>query len=157
MADPIPETTVVPISAALAGALNDGVDTDDEALRACGQDRRRDRPAAARPKGDVEPAPAVAPQPTHVQKEEVPQALALKDVKVGSRDGRRFQITRIYAVQSDEYAIYQAGEVMVHFTDDRGKAQPQRRAMLPVSSARAEVNALVRGLPGGSGRMSLIA
>jgi hypothetical protein len=46
----------------------------------------------------------------------------------------------------DEYAIYQAGEVMVHFADARGKAQAQRKSLLPLSSARAEVNALVQGL-----------
>src|SRR6266850_6451227 len=94
----------------------------------------------------VEPAPAVPPQPD-TQKKESPQALTLKDIKVGNKDGRGFEITRIYAVQSDECAIYQAGEVMVHFADDQGKAQTQRKGMLPVSSARAEVNALVQGLP----------
>jgi hypothetical protein len=47
MADPIPETTVVPISAAVAGALNDGLHTDDEAPSAREQDRREDGPATA--------------------------------------------------------------------------------------------------------------
>jgi hypothetical protein len=36
---------------------------------------------------------------------------------------------------------------MVHFADDPEKEQAQRKAILPVSSARAEVNALVQGLP----------
>jgi hypothetical protein len=35
---------------------------------------------------------------------------------------------------------------MVHFADDPGKEQAQRKAILPVSSARAEINALVQGL-----------
>jgi hypothetical protein len=146
MADPIPETTVVPISAAVAGAMNDGVRANDEAPSTLEQDRKGDGPAAARSNGDVEPARVVPPHPD-AQKDEAPQAFTLKDIKVGIKDGRGFQITRIYAVQSDEYAIYQAGEVMVHFADDQGKAQTQRKAMLPVSSARAEVNALVQGLP----------
>ena len=147
MADPIPETTVVPISAAVAGAMNEGAGPDDaKAPSACEQDGRGDGPAAARPNGGVEPARAVPPHPD-AQKDEAPQAFTLKDIKVGIKDGRGFQITRIYAVQSDEYAIYQAGEVMVHYADDQGKAQTQRKSMLPVSSARAEVNALVQGLP----------
>jgi hypothetical protein len=70
----------------------------------------------------------------------------LKDVQVGRKDGRGLPITQIYAFQSDEYAIYQAGEVMVHFADDPAKEQAQRKSILPLSSARAEVNALVQGL-----------
>ena len=35
---------------------------------------------------------------------------------------------------------------MVHFADDPGKEQAQRKAILPVSSARAEINALAQGL-----------
>src|SRR5215472_1198806 len=52
-------------------------------------------------------------------------------------------ITQIYAVQSEEYVIYQAGEVMVHFADDQSKEEAQRKAILPIGSARAEVNVLV--------------
>jgi len=37
--------------------------------------------------------------------------------------------------------------VIVHFADDQSKAQAQRKSILPVSAARAEVNALVQGLP----------
>jgi hypothetical protein len=70
----------------------------------------------------------------------------LQDIQIGKLDGRGHPITYIYAVQSEEYGIYQAGEVMVHFADDPGKAQAQRKSMLPVSSARAEVNALAQGL-----------
>ena len=51
-----------------------------------------------------------------------------------------------YAPQADEYVIYQAGEVMVHFADDQAKAQIQRKAILPLSSARAEVNSFLQGL-----------
>jgi len=147
MADLIPETTVVPISAAVAGAMDEGMGRDDDkAPSAREQDRRGDGPAAARPNGSVEPVLAVPTQPD-AQPQDGQQPFRLRDIRVGNKDGRGFQITRIYAVQSDEYAIYQAGEVMVHYADDQGKAQTQRKGMLPVSSARAEVNALVQGLP----------
>jgi hypothetical protein len=43
--------------------------------------------------------------------------------------------------------VHQADEVLVHFADDQSKAQTQRKSILPVSAARAEVNALVQGLP----------
>jgi hypothetical protein len=146
MADPIPETTVVPISAAMAGAMNDSVHMDDEAPSVREQVRRVDSPAASMPNGSAEPVLAVPTQPD-AQPQDGQQPFKLRDIQVGNKDGRGFQITRIYAVQSDEYAIYQAGEVMVHYADDQGKAQTQRKGMLPVSSARAEVNALVQGLP----------
>ena len=94
----------------------------------------------AKPDRDVEP------QPAGCQKPEA-QTVTLEDIHVGNRDGRGFRITRIYAVQPGEYAIYQADEVLVHFADDQSKAQTQRKSILPVSAARAEVNALVQGLP----------
>jgi hypothetical protein len=75
------------------------------------------------------------------------RAVTLEDIKVGNPDGRGFPITRIYAVEPGEYAIYQADEVIVHFADDQSKAQAQRKSILPVSAVRAEVNALVQGLP----------
>jgi hypothetical protein len=71
---------------------------------------------------------------------------SLKDIQVGKPDGRGLPITYIYAVEDNEYAIYQAGEVMVHFADDPAKAQAQRKSILPISSARAEINVLVQGL-----------
>ncbi|SRR5216683_2525832 len=146
MADPKPEPTVVPISPAVAGVMNEVVPKDDETPSARERDRRGDGPVALKPNGGVEPHPEGSPKPES-QIEVAPRALTLKDIQVGSRDGRGFKITRIYAVQSDEYAIYQAGEVMVHYADDQGRAQAQRKAMLPVSSARAEVNSLAQGLP----------
>jgi hypothetical protein len=100
---------------------------------------------------DPKPESTVVPISTAVvQPDAQPQAgeqpVKLKDIRVGNKDGRGVSITQIYAVQSDEYAIYQAGEVMVHFADDQSKEQTQRKAILPISSARAEVNVLVQGL-----------
>jgi hypothetical protein len=80
------------------------------------------------------------------QSQDGQQPLRLRDIRVGNKDGRGLLITQIYAIQSDEYGIYQAGEVMVQFADDPGKAQAQRKSILSVSSARAEVNALIEGL-----------
>jgi hypothetical protein len=60
------------------------------------------------------------------------RAVTLEDIKVGNLDSRGFPITRIYAVEPGEYAIYQADEVIVHFADDRSKAQAQRKSILPI-------------------------
>ncbi len=70
----------------------------------------------------------------------------LKDIRINCPDSRGIKITAIYALQSGEYAIYQAGEVMVHFADDPTTAQAQRKSILPISAARAEVNALAGDL-----------
>jgi hypothetical protein len=64
----------------------------------------------------------------------------LKDIQVGKMDGRGLKITQVYAVQSGDYAIYRAGEVMVQFTDDVSRAQAQKKSILPLSSVRAEIN-----------------
>jgi hypothetical protein len=71
----------------------------------------------------------------------------LRDIEIGKLDLRKEKITHIYAAQADEYVIYRAGEVMVHFADDQARMQAQKKAIAPLSSARAEVNALMQGLP----------
>lgn len=123
MADAIPEQTVIPLNAAVAAG--DPVNSPP------------DRGVKAQAKG---------PQQRDSQPPDAQRSFMLQDIQIGKLDGRGHPITYIYAVQSDEYGIYQAGEVMVHFADDPGKAQAQRKSMLPVSSARAEVNALAQGL-----------
>lgn len=102
--------------------------------------------AVSKPRRDVEPYTTDSGKPDHPIGEGA-QPVRLKDVLVGNRDGRGFRITRVYAVQPDEYAIYKADEVMIHFADEPSKAQAQRKSVLPVSGASAEVNALVQGLP----------
>lgn len=94
-----------------------------------------------------EPRPAGADKPG-LNADQAYRASTLKDIQVGHFDGRGNQITAIYAIQPDEYAIYQASEVMVHFADDIGKAQAQRKSILPISAVWAEVNALAQGLAG---------
>jgi hypothetical protein len=123
MADAIPEQTVIPLNAAVAAG--DPVNSPP------------DRGVKAQSKG---------PQQRDSQPPDAQRSFMLQDIQIGKLDGRGHPITYIYAVQSEEYGIYQAGEVMVHFADDPGKAQAQRKSMLPVSSARAEVNALAQGL-----------
>jgi hypothetical protein len=97
----------------------------------------------ARDEGTALAVPWWEPRARHKERR---QQIRLEDIRVGNKDGRGLCITHIFAAQSDEYSIYQAGEVMVQFADDPGKAQAQRKSILAVSSARAEVNALVQGL-----------
>jgi hypothetical protein len=108
------------------------------------QNERADDRAAPTPDRDegssVEGQRQPAPPPPDTQ------PFGLKDIQIGKLDGRKIPISYIYAVQDDEYAIYQAGEVMVHYADDPAKAQAQRKSLLPLSSARAEVNSLLQGL-----------
>jgi hypothetical protein len=144
MTDTITDRTVVPFG--VAEATKEGLAAEDgQTHSALEQKPGAGDPVASAPDRGEEPQ-AENPQKPDSERPDAQQPLRLKDIQVGNTDGRGFKITRIYAVQSDEYAIYQAGEVMVHFADDQGKAQAQRKAMLPVSSARAEVNALAQGL-----------
>ena len=67
---------------------------------------------------DPEPEPTVVPISTAVMQPDAQphasqQAVTLSDIRVGHKGGRGVPITQIYAVQSDEYAIYQAGEVWI--------------------------------------------
>jgi hypothetical protein len=74
-----------------------------------------------------------------VQPRNEPQPFPLKDIQVGKEDGRGIPITHVYAAQAGDYAIYQAGDVMIHLADQPEKAQAQRRSILPLSSARADL------------------
>jgi hypothetical protein len=70
----------------------------------------------------------------------------VQDIKLKHRDSRGFPITEVYALRSNEYALYKAGEVMVHFADDPKKEMKQRKAILPLGRNRAELNYLFQGL-----------
>ena len=146
MAESISEPTIVPISSAVAEAINEGVHKDEEAPSAREQDPTVSQDGGLKAARDAEAASAVPRQPDAQPRDGQPP-FTLRDIRVGNKDGRGVSITQIYAAESGKYAIYQAGEVMVHFADDPEKEQAQRKAILPVSSARAEVNALVQGLP----------
>ena len=146
MADAISEPTIVPISPAVAEAMNEGVRKDEEAPSAREQDPTTDQIPGSNASRDAGAAAAVAWQPD-AQPKDGQQPFTLRDIRVGNKDGRGVSITQIYAAESGKYAIYQADEVMVHFADNPEIKQAQRKAILPVSAARAEVNALVQGLP----------
>jgi hypothetical protein len=75
------------------------------------------------------------------------QPSMLKNIQIGTLDSRQIPIAYIYAAQANEYVIYHAGEVMVHFADDQARMQGQKKAISPLSAARAEVNLLSQGLP----------
>jgi hypothetical protein len=137
MADP--EPTVVPISPAVAEVMDGEARRDNMAPSERQQDPTIDQNAGSQMSRNVGNASATRPQDGQ-------QPRKLRDIRVGNKDGRDLLITHIYASQTDEYSIYQAGEVMVQFADDAAKAQAQRKSILSVSSARAEVNALVQGL-----------
>jgi hypothetical protein len=71
-------------------------------------------------------------------------------VAPGRLDARGQTITKVYAMQSDEYAVYKAGgDVMVHFADDVDLAAGQRRDILTLGSAKADLNALLHGMAEG--------
>jgi len=128
----------VSIRSTVAGVMNGGL--KKHRVRSA---RERGLIASSNMSRDVDSPPAIPRQPNAPDDQ---QPFTLGDVRVGKKDGRGFQITRVYAVQSNEYAIYQAGEVIVQYSDDQQKAQAQRKSILPVSAPRAEVNALVQGL-----------
>src|ERR1700737_5197830 len=125
----VTDRTVVPLNPAVAQATKEGVAAENDPDRsALAQNRSADDPVVPmldRPAGPQAEGPG---QPDS-QPRDAQQPNRLEDIQVGCRDGRGFNITRIYAVQSDEYAIYQAGEGMVTSGDDPGKAQPKRKAM----------------------------
>jgi hypothetical protein len=73
-------------------------------------------------------------------------AFRLKDIQIDKKDSRGLKITQIYAVQTGDYAIYQAGEVRVQFADDTVRAQAPKKSILPLGSTRAEINMLLDGL-----------
>ena len=133
------EPTVVPISPAMAGVVDEDGRRDNVTPLASQQYPAVDQNANSQTSRDGKKA-------TRAQLQDGQQSRRLRDIRVGNKDGRDLPIKHIYAAQSDEYSIYQAGEVMVQFADDTAKAQTQRKSILPVSSARAEVNALVQGL-----------
>jgi hypothetical protein len=115
-----------------------------------GTENRQGLQTCAESDGRPKTEPTVVPISTAVMQPDAQphasqQAVTRNAIRVGHKGGRGVPITQIYAVQCDEYAIYQAREVSVHFAG-QSKEQAQRKAVLPISSARAEVNALVQGL-----------
>jgi hypothetical protein len=143
MAEPISAPTIVPISTAVAAAMTEDAQGEDEARSAPGQNPSTSQHRGLKAGRDAE-IDAPVPPDTEPKGDQPP--FTLRDIRVGKKDGRGVPITQVYAAESGQYAIYQAGEVIVHFADDPEKEHAQRKAILKVSSARAEVNALLQGL-----------
>ena len=145
MAEQLSEPTVVPISPAVAEVMNQVAGEVDATPSAREQDPATEHNAGANTSRDVENDTA-APRQSAAPPQDGQQPLRVRDIRVGNKDGRGLPITQIYATQSNEYSIYQAGELMVQFADDIAKAQTQRKSILAISSTRAQVNALAQGL-----------
>jgi hypothetical protein len=67
------------------------------------------------------------------------------DLREGSPDGRGAPVERIYARRSGEYAVYLARDVCVQYADAPDLEKEQRKRVLAVSEARAELAALLLG------------
>ena len=80
MADPISEPTIVPISPAVAEAMNEGVHKDEEAPSAGEQDS-----PGSKASRDAEAAARVSRQPDAQPKDGQPP-FTLRDIRVGNKD-----------------------------------------------------------------------
>lgn len=67
------------------------------------------------------------------------------DVREGGEDARGTRIERVYALRSEEYAVYLAGDVCVQYADRPEQEKAQRTRILKVSEARADLAALLLG------------
>jgi hypothetical protein len=147
MADPVASGTVVPINPTIPSAMKET--TTPEADQIGSASERADNTAGATsspPVPDVRLQVAISPQPA-------PSALStrqpskLEEIQKGQIDCNGNTTQTIYARQPGAYAIYQANnEVIIHFSDDIKQEQDQRKAIMPLSSARADVHWLVQGL-----------
>jgi hypothetical protein len=145
MPDAATDTANVNLTSLVAGAVRESLPNENGHLHPAPEpNRSTDGPASSKPGPNLQLS--TGPQKPEPWNQEPRQATTLKDIKRGNLDSRGVPITYVYAAQADEYAIYQAGEVMIQFADDQGKAQAQRKSILPISSARAEVDTLAQGL-----------
>jgi hypothetical protein len=146
MTDTMTDRTVVPLNSAVAQATKEGVAAEgDQTHSAPEQNRSVGDLAGLASDRDVEPQAEGLRHPDPPPSDAQPP-FRLRDVHIGKPDDRGVLITRIYVAQDDEYVVYQAGEVMVHFSDEPAKVQAQRKSILSIGSARAEVNFLLEGL-----------
>jgi hypothetical protein len=63
----------------------------------------------------------------------------------GQNDGRGVRIERVFAFRSGQYAIYLAREIAVQYADDPATESDQRKRVLAIGEARADLNALLFG------------
>lgn len=68
-------------------------------------------------------------------------------IECGGLDLRGLRITKVYARQEGEYAIYKAGgDVMIQYADAARCAAEQRKKILKLGTAKADLNALLAGM-----------
>ncbi len=72
-------------------------------------------------------------------------ASRVDEIKRGQLDGRGFEIERIYALRSKEYAVYWADGIGVQFADDPELEKEQRKRVLAIGEARADLASLLMG------------
>jgi hypothetical protein len=63
----------------------------------------------------------------------------------GQKDRRGVTIERVFAFRSEQYAIYLAREIVVQYADDPATESEQRKRVLAIGEARADLNALLFG------------
>lgn len=69
------------------------------------------------------------------------------EIVCGGLDLRGLRITKVYARQEGEYAIYKAGgDVMIQYADSARCAAEQRKKILKLGTAKADLNALLAGM-----------
>lgn len=68
------------------------------------------------------------------------------DLVAEERDSAGQFVSHLYARKAPEYAVYQTAErAMVHFADDPGVADEQRKALAQLAPLRGETNGLIDG------------
>jgi hypothetical protein len=148
MIDAMGEPTVVPLNLAAAQATKAGVAAESDPIHSAPE--QISGPGAL-PASTPDPGvkyPAEASRRPDPQLPDAHQPFMLEDVELGKPDREGHPIKYIYAAQAGEYVIYKADDqVRIHFSDDSAQAGKQRKSLLPLNSARAEVNSLLQGLP----------
>lgn len=72
-------------------------------------------------------------------------AFHVSQIKRGAPDSRGVLVEHIYALRSEEYAIYGADGIWVEFADAPDKEKEQRKAVLSIGEARADLASLLLG------------
>ena len=68
------------------------------------------------------------------------------EIQTGELDSTGARVAHVYAVKDDLYAIYFSHRMMVHYADDRNKADEQRTEIAKIAKLRAHLEFLIREL-----------
>jgi hypothetical protein len=147
MIDAMTEPTVVPLNLAAAQATIEGLAEESDPIHSAPEQIWSPSVLPVPTPDPGVKCQAEGPQQPDPQLPDAHQPFTLKDVEVGKLDRDRHRITYIYAAQAEEYVIYKADyQVRIQFADDSAQAGKQKKSLLPLNSARAEVNSLLQGL-----------